>query len=504
MEAGFSLFQIMQDHPLDNRKGFNVLEVAQTDSSKQEKIINDGQFNFLTILTDIEKGREVSAGDKPARSNDTPESEIEIISDLFELLTGEQINVSCEFMNDPSVYSGEEMELLSLQDLKGLMDLVTKLIPDFGEKITELMNQSTEGGLVVENILKGLLLNRLRTNVETRKEEAGTINNTQKEETGKRRFLLNTGNIGGEQRTPEIKPGDLPGNGIRVKEGGNSAEDVTRHPFEKIMDENTEPNNYRNTLTGKTIQTGKGVSTAEQMSGQFGNNTPGGLAANSGPIEHEAGNTRNFPDPETGRIEKIPESSVENKNMNFSFQNDQGKEENQPEVSQNEPKIKTGDAASFLREIEAHPKTSRTEIFTQIVDKAVLSIKNRRSEMRINLKPEFLGQVQLRISTENQQISVRVLTETPFVKEIIEDNIGQLKTELQNSGLLVEKLDVSVYDDSNQKHGPNENSDLFKFTDRPDKERERKETENDPEEKDVKAAENQGEETDTGEIDFFA
>jgi hypothetical protein len=84
---------------------------------------------------------------------------------------------------------------------------------------------------------------------------------------------------------------------------------------------------------------------------------------------------------------------------------------------------------------------------TQLVDKAVFRLKNGQSEAHIHLKPETLGHVRMQISTENHQITLRILTEFPAVKEMIENNIGQLRSDLQAHGLEIGRLEISVAGD---------------------------------------------------------
>jgi flagellar hook-length control protein FliK len=53
----------------------------------------------------------------------------------------------------------------------------------------------------------------------------------------------------------------------------------------------------------------------------------------------------------------------------------------------------------------------------------------------------------LSISTDNQQVTLRILTENPLVKEIIESSAAQLKADLSNQGLQMEQLEVGVNGD---------------------------------------------------------
>jgi flagellar hook-length control protein FliK len=106
----------------------------------------------------------------------------------------------------------------------------------------------------------------------------------------------------------------------------------------------------------------------------------------------------------------------------------------------------------FTKENKPSSNNSRAGALNQIVEKAALNLKDGKSHARLELKPEFLGSVRMKITTENHLVRVRILTELPIVKEMIENNISQLKADLQSHGLSIDKLDVSVANDS-QQHG---------------------------------------------------
>jgi flagellar hook-length control protein FliK len=94
------------------------------------------------------------------------------------------------------------------------------------------------------------------------------------------------------------------------------------------------------------------------------------------------------------------------------------------------------------------------DFFTKIVDRAVMTLRQGQSEMKMVLKPEFLGQVRMQVRTENQHLIVRIVAETHVVKEVIENNLGQLKADLQSHGLEVDEFDVMTSQDS-QREGQN-------------------------------------------------
>ncbi len=108
-------------------------------------------------------------------------------------------------------------------------------------------------------------------------------------------------------------------------------------------------------------------------------------------------------------------------------------------------------AAAKGRDTAAAP--FKTDVFDQIVQRTAVHIKNDQGEMRIDLKPGFLGHVRLQVVTENQQVTVRILTELPMVRDMIESNIQQLKSDLQQQGLRVERVEVAVADDPREHPG---------------------------------------------------
>ncbi len=105
------------------------------------------------------------------------------------------------------------------------------------------------------------------------------------------------------------------------------------------------------------------------------------------------------------------------------------------------------------KETETSQKSFQTDTLKQIVDKAALNIKNGQTEIKIDLKPEILGHLRMQISIENHQVMLRMLTNAPLVREIIENNVNELKTALQNHGLEIDKFEVSVDRDSDQYDG---------------------------------------------------
>jgi hypothetical protein len=114
---------------------------------------------------------------------------------------------------------------------------------------------------------------------------------------------------------------------------------------------------------------------------------------------------------------------------------------------------KPAEAAAAAKGRDTAAAPVKAGVFEQIVQRAAVHVKNEQGEIRIDLKPEFLGHVRLQIVTENQQVTVRIHTELQMVRDMIESNIQQLKSDLQQQGLRVERVEVAVADDPRQQPG---------------------------------------------------
>ena len=96
------------------------------------------------------------------------------------------------------------------------------------------------------------------------------------------------------------------------------------------------------------------------------------------------------------------------------------------------------------------------DVLSQLVEKATVGIKDGHTSIELHLKPDILGRVKLNISTHDQQVTIRFLAETLLVKEIIEKGFDQLKMDLQQQGLDIDKFEVFVGHDSQYENGHGE------------------------------------------------
>jgi len=85
---------------------------------------------------------------------------------------------------------------------------------------------------------------------------------------------------------------------------------------------------------------------------------------------------------------------------------------------------------------------------------------NGHTEARLSLTPEHLGQVHVRISMHNGQLMAMFVADSAAAKELLENQMVQLRSALQSQGLQVEKLEVAqssvhsnFFQDRGNQHG---------------------------------------------------
>lgn len=80
----------------------------------------------------------------------------------------------------------------------------------------------------------------------------------------------------------------------------------------------------------------------------------------------------------------------------------------------------------------------------QVVKKAELMIRQNSSEMRIQLHPEFLGRMTIKLVLEDGLLTARFIAENHQVKHLLESNLNSLRQSLETQGIRVEKTEVNV------------------------------------------------------------
>jgi len=97
-------------------------------------------------------------------------------------------------------------------------------------------------------------------------------------------------------------------------------------------------------------------------------------------------------------------------------------------------------------ELKGHVKTAYNlpEPLPRVFDRMVIMIKNGEQTGKLMIQPPELGKIDIDLSIKSGHVQANLTTENLAVKEIIEANLNQLKQQLNDQGLIVEQLNVSV------------------------------------------------------------
>jgi flagellar hook-length control protein FliK len=79
-------------------------------------------------------------------------------------------------------------------------------------------------------------------------------------------------------------------------------------------------------------------------------------------------------------------------------------------------------------------------ILDQVVQSATLAVRNGEQEFRVQLKPDFLGAMEVRVSVDSGTVTVRLSVESAATRQLIDNNIGQLKQAFGTDHVRVEHV----------------------------------------------------------------
>ena len=147
---------------------------------------------------------------------------------------------------------------------------------------------------------------------------------------------------------------------------------------------------------------------------------------------------------------KFSQSDGESKDSNFLFSQDQ--------MPQHLIRLEYASPSS-----KASQRSLMSQNLNQIVKKALLTFHNGQNEVQLHLKPDYLGHIRMQIVSEGQQVAIKIVAEFPFVKDMLENNLQQLKASLQSQGLDVDELEVSVAHDSHAERDVHQNAETAKL-----------------------------------------
>lgn len=106
-----------------------------------------------------------------------------------------------------------------------------------------------------------------------------------------------------------------------------------------------------------------------------------------------------------------------------------------------------------VEKVHSKVPVTKKEIVEQVVEKAKVVLSGDKSEMIIDLKPDHLGKLALKVVTERGIVVAKFVAENEQVKAALESNMNMLKESLEKQGFSVQGFSVSVGDNKQRGFG---------------------------------------------------
>ena len=170
-----------------------------------------------------------------------------------------------------------------------------------------------------------------------------------------------------------------------------------------------------------------------------------GSSSNNAVVSETAKTTETATQGETQiEVVDLRESS---QTVKYGQQNQQGQQQGQQTfgefMAQQVTQIKGLDAGQAVSETE-YQQISAKEVIDQIVTKAIVNLSDEKTSMQLQLNPHNLGKVAVSVTAEQGAVKGQFIAENQVVKEMLEANLIQLKEQLEEQGIKVDKIEVTV------------------------------------------------------------
>ncbi len=83
-------------------------------------------------------------------------------------------------------------------------------------------------------------------------------------------------------------------------------------------------------------------------------------------------------------------------------------------------------------------------VMPQVIRNLATLVREGGAEMRLQLKPADLGEIELRVRTAEGVVRGEMMVQHPEIKQLLEGQVDRLKSELAAQGLVLEGFDVNV------------------------------------------------------------
>ncbi len=112
-------------------------------------------------------------------------------------------------------------------------------------------------------------------------------------------------------------------------------------------------------------------------------------------------------------------------------------------------------AKGFMVETPQLTPQQRQENFGEIVKQAQVMAKDGGGEMKMQLRPEGVGEINLKVNVKDGQVNVQMIASNKQAKALLEDGIADLKMNLSGNKLTLEDLKIDLAQDARKDYQQN-------------------------------------------------
>lgn len=344
---------------------------------------------------------------KTASKNSPTESEVKKITDdissqIVEKVT-DDLDISEDELNNAMQLLGlTAMDLLNPANLAALYCEVTGNASDpqalvLNADFTALFNDVSQ--VASENDAQLDLLSQLTASDDGEILDADIVSSADTTDTNE-----STGSVNTPEKTVDSSNDDTAASGQNINDTADEAV--------KVYDGSTQDSSYQNSDEGTSSgETGNGITSDENTEKTQSKSQVDSSFDDSGErvLHHDDG---------AHSDNSVLHASVsEQLNTDTSF-----------EMSQSQSRL----------------RVDTTDIIRQIVDSISISNTTEESAINLQLTPESLGRMYINVSQKNSEISARIAVSNEAVKEALQTQMVNLKEALNNSGIRVNEVEITV------------------------------------------------------------
>ena len=344
---------------------------------------------------------------KTASKNSPTESEVKKITDdissqIVEKVT-DDLDISEDELNNAMQLLGlTAMDLLNPANLAALYCEVTGSVSDpqalvLNADFTALFNDMSQ--IASENAAQLDLLSQLTASDDGEILNTDIISSADTTDTTE-----SAGSVNAPEKTADSSYDDTAALGQNINDTADEAV--------KVYDGSTKDGSYQNTDEGTA-------------SGETGNGVTSGENTDKSQTKVQADSS--FDDSDEHVLQHEDDAHSDNSVLHVS-------------VSE---QLNT-DTSFELSQSQDRSRIDTTDIIRQIVDSISISNTAEESAIELQLTPESLGRMYINVSQKNSEITARIAVSNEAVKEALQTQMVNLKEALNNSGIRVNEVEITV------------------------------------------------------------